>query len=134
MGQCLYSQHPIKNEERKNIVSNGSRRSARQSETPKATSRKHHKKVPKSNLTCSEKWAGWHASEVSNRAERRVRKMRLLQQYEATLGKKRRKIGAAYGKRRKKSSNRISNERAKKKDRGRRRQRQMNERNQWRLH
>jgi len=67
----------------------------------------------------------WSRSEASNRAERRVRKMRYLTQCELDAGKRRRKIGAAYGGRRKKSSNRIPNDRAIKQDRKRRRQRQI---------
>jgi len=67
----------------------------------------------------------WSRSEAANRAERRVKKMRYLTQCELDGGKKRRKIGAAYGGRRKRGANRIPNDRAIKQDRKRRRQRQM---------
>lgn len=80
-----------------------------------------------------DKWAAWQASERANRAERRVRKMRFLVSYELEVGKKRRKIGAAYGGRRKRNSNRIPNDRAKKIDRKKRRHRQINDSLNWSL-
>ena len=67
------------------------------------------------------------------RAERRVKKMRYLTQCELDGGKKRRKIGAAYGGRRRKGTNRIPNDRAIKQDRKKRRQRQVREGMMWTL-
>lgn len=78
-----------------------------------------------------QKWAMWQASEASNHAERRVRKMRFMVDYEQSVGKKRRKVGAALGRRKRRSANRIPNERAKKIDRRKRRQRQINDSMNW---
>lgn len=98
----------------------------------KNKTRKKTKESPKPTKKCV--WDAWQASEKSNRAERKVKKMRYLTQCELDAGKKRRKIGAAYGGRRKKSSNRIPNDRAIKQDRKKRRQRQIRDSYQWTLH
>lgn len=96
----------------------------------KAPIKKETKNSPKSERY---PWDNWQRSEAANRAERRVRKMRYLTQCELDGGKKRRKIGAAYGGRRKKSSNRIPNDRAIKQDRKKRRQRQIRDSMLWTL-